>query len=90
MEDLAANLDDGESWLPSDIFPTEDLNRSTAVGVTSIEDLNRHFNNLSFLHHHHHPLITHKPPISQVSHLFHSYNFYRSLALYACYAYNEW
>ncbi|KMT06652.1 hypothetical protein BVRB_7g158170 [Beta vulgaris subsp. vulgaris] len=70
MEDLAANLDDGESWLPSDIFPTEEShhqhnhNRSTAVTVTSIEDLNRHFNNLSFLHHHH-SLITHKPPISQ-------------------------
>lgn len=64
MEEFGANLADGESWIPSDIFPNGEQpppppphghhNRPTTVVVaaTSMEDLNRQFNNCNILDHH--------------------------------------
>lgn len=62
MENFPANLDDGELWLPSDIFPATDQEaqhhhrrhhrRPISGGGSHMEDLSRQFSNLNLLDRH--------------------------------------
>ncbi|KAJ8431775.1 hypothetical protein Cgig2_009373 [Carnegiea gigantea] len=65
MEDLPVNLDDGELWLPSDIFPPEEPCHPVPTGETRFGDLGHQFDTFNLLDHHR-PIHTSKAPsISQ-------------------------
>ena len=47
--ELPANLDDGELWIPSDIFPTDDaLHHNRPTSDVFLEDLSRQLSKINF------------------------------------------
>lgn len=61
------NLDDGELWLPSDIFPPEEPGRPVPTGGPRFKDLGRQFDTFNLLDHHRRILTSEAPSIPRFS-----------------------